>query len=91
MKRLSFHQIKPAFDTFDPLIEPIHAPMNARNTFFDMRGADLEVLNVVNKAVDALFHSRQSRLDLLQHRHDDVGDFTHANKHIRSRVVPQGA
>lgn len=91
MSGLSFHQVEPTLDALYALVEPIHTAMNARNAFFDMSGPNLKILDVVNKAIDALFHTRQARLDLLQHRHDEVGDFTHGRQHTCSCVVPQGA
>ena len=89
MSGLDFNQVEAALDTFDPLVKPIHATVYSRHAFFDMRHPDLQVLYVVNKPIDTLFHSPQARLDLLQHRHDEVGDFAHVHQCTCSGHVPQ--
>jgi hypothetical protein len=91
MKELGFHQIEPPLDALHSLVKSVHAPMYSGDSFFDMRGADFQVLHIIDKAIHPLFHSRQARLDLLQHRDDDVGDFTHSLKCICSCDVPQDA
>jgi hypothetical protein len=91
MSDLRFHQIEPPLNAFDTLIETVHPPMNASKTFFDVGHPDLYVLSIAGKTINALFHPRQARLDLLQHRHNEVGDFAHVHQHICSCVVPQVA
>jgi hypothetical protein len=91
MSGLCFHQIEPSLDAFDTLVKPIYAPMNAGEILFDVGHPHLYVLRIADKTIKALFHTRQARWDLLQHRHDEVGDFAHAYQHICSCVVPQAA
>ena len=86
---LGFHQIEATFDPLHAFVEPVHAPMYSGHAFLDMREPDLDVLDVAYKSIDALFHPREARLDLLQHRHDKVGDFAHPGECICSNDVPQ--
>jgi hypothetical protein len=91
MSRLDFDQIQPPLNPLYTLIESVHAAMNPRHAFLDMGHSNFEILTVVNKAINTLLHPRQARLDLLQHRHDEVGDFAHVRQHICSCDVPQDA
>lgn len=89
MKGLSLHQVEAPFDTLHAFVETVHTPMYSRHTFLNMGQPNLDVLHVAHKAINALFHPRQTRLDLLQHRHDKVSDFAHLGECICSNDVPQ--
>lgn len=77
MKALGFHQIKAPLDSLDAQIEAIHAPIELRHVFLEACHPHFNELDVVLNPVEPLFHSRQARLDLLQHWDDDIGDLAH--------------
>lgn len=85
---LSLNQIETALDAFNPRFNAVEPAVNAGQTFFDAGGPHFEILHVANKQIDPLVHSREPRLDLLDHWNDAVSDFAHACQHIYSRVVP---
>jgi len=91
MNGLGFNQIEAAFDPLNPLFDTIKTAVDARQSFFDMRRPHLQVLDIADQQIDPLFHSRQSRLDLLEQRQHELSDFAHAGQHICSCDVPQAA
>lgn len=89
MSALGFHQIKPALDPFDALLNPVEPPIDAGQPLFDVRQANFHVLHVADQQVDALFHTRKARLDLLQGGHHEVGDLAQVWQCACSGTVPQ--
>lgn len=77
MKRSGFDEIETLLNSFNSRIKPVHAAIYARESFFKMRDAHLQILDFIDHAINFLFHSRQARLDLLEYRKNDVRSFGH--------------
>ena len=51
IRPLRLRQVEAAFDTFQALVEPVHATVNAGKALFDRRYPDLEVVHIVKQPV----------------------------------------
>ena len=89
MMKSDLYQIEAPLDPFDALLEAVEAAIHASNAFLDMGHANFHILHISHQDVDALLNTRETRLDLLQHGHDDVSDFAHTDQSTCSRDVPQ--
>lgn len=91
LPRLGFYQVQPALDSLNSLLKAIEAPIHARHSFFDVGDSHLQILHVPDEQIDALFNTRQARLNLLQHRHHEVGDLAHSSNLYVLAMFLQGA
>ena len=81
--RLRVNQIEPPLDPFNAHVHAIKPAVDARETFFDVRRANLQILHIIDQPIDALFHSGEPRLYLLQDRDDNVRNLAHGfNMHV---------